>query len=224
MWRLIQDEKIAGRCIVITTHHMEEADILADRKAIMTAGRLRCVGTSLFLKSRFGIGYYLEVEIAPNQPLDVAAEKILRFLQVFVPDTKRHSDEGKGSAMAMAAVKRNLLLFQLPISSVQSFAELFLELDSGKESLHILEYAVSLSTLEEVFFKLGEEEEKGQFEAEDAAARDEEAPPLPPLETVTERRGSVFPPESIPKPTGKRAEQEALMIRPIGAVETTQAR
>ena len=34
-----------GRCVVLTTHSMEEADILADRLAIIAKGRLRCVGT-----------------------------------------------------------------------------------------------------------------------------------------------------------------------------------
>lgn len=38
---------------------MEEADILGDRIAIMSSGKLRCVGSPLFLKSRFGEGYSL---------------------------------------------------------------------------------------------------------------------------------------------------------------------
>jgi ATP-binding cassette subfamily A (ABC1) protein 5 len=38
---------------------MDEADILADRKAIMHDGQLKCMGSSLFLKKRFGVGYYI---------------------------------------------------------------------------------------------------------------------------------------------------------------------
>lgn len=38
---------------------MEEADILGDRIAIISSGKLRCVGSPLFLKSRFGEGYSL---------------------------------------------------------------------------------------------------------------------------------------------------------------------
>ena len=40
---------------------MDEADILGDRIAIISQGRLRCCGSSLFLKSRFGSGYYMTV-------------------------------------------------------------------------------------------------------------------------------------------------------------------
>ena len=43
----------------MSTHHMDEADILGDRIAIISSGQLRCSGSSLFLKSRFGSGYYL---------------------------------------------------------------------------------------------------------------------------------------------------------------------
>ena len=38
---------------------MDEADILGDRIAIISAGKLCCCGSSLFLKGRYGGGYYL---------------------------------------------------------------------------------------------------------------------------------------------------------------------
>lgn len=38
---------------------MDEADILGDRIAIISQGKLRCCGSSLFLKKCFGRGYYL---------------------------------------------------------------------------------------------------------------------------------------------------------------------
>ena len=47
------------KVILLTTHFMDEADLLADRKAIISHGSLRCYGSSLFLKNRFGLGYYL---------------------------------------------------------------------------------------------------------------------------------------------------------------------
>lgn len=58
MWSLLKQRK-EGKVILLTTHFMDEADILADRKAIMSKGSLRCYGSSLFLKNRFGLGYHL---------------------------------------------------------------------------------------------------------------------------------------------------------------------
>ena len=40
---------------------MDEADILGDRIGIMTAGKMTCLGSSMFLKSRFGAGYVMTV-------------------------------------------------------------------------------------------------------------------------------------------------------------------
>ena len=48
---------------------MDEADVLGDRIAIISQGKLRCCGTSLFLKSQYGTGYYLTLvkkELARN--------------------------------------------------------------------------------------------------------------------------------------------------------------
>ena len=47
--------------IVLTTHFMEEADTLGDRIAILSEGKLRTCGSSLFLKSRYGAGYVLSI-------------------------------------------------------------------------------------------------------------------------------------------------------------------
>ena len=47
------------RVLVLTTHFMEEADVLGDRIAIMAKGQVKCYGTPFFLKRRFGSGYKL---------------------------------------------------------------------------------------------------------------------------------------------------------------------
>lgn len=50
-----------GRTIILTTHFMDEADLLGDRIAIISQGQLKCCGSSLFLKQKLGSGYYLTV-------------------------------------------------------------------------------------------------------------------------------------------------------------------
>lgn len=50
---------LPGRTIIMSTHHMDEADLLGDRIAIISQGRLHCCGTPLFLKNCFGTGFYL---------------------------------------------------------------------------------------------------------------------------------------------------------------------
>ena len=43
--------------MVLTTHSMDEAELLCTRLAVMVKGRLRCMGTSDHLKEKFGRGY-----------------------------------------------------------------------------------------------------------------------------------------------------------------------
>lgn len=38
---------------------MDEADLLSDRVAIISQGRLHCCGSPIFLKNCFGAGFYL---------------------------------------------------------------------------------------------------------------------------------------------------------------------
>jgi ATP-binding cassette, subfamily A (ABC1), member 5 len=65
LWDMIRNFR-QGRCIIITTQSMQEADVFADRKLIMSRGKLRCAGTSLFLKNRFGLGYHLTMSVDRN--------------------------------------------------------------------------------------------------------------------------------------------------------------
>ncbi|KAJ7332470.1 hypothetical protein JRQ81_014650, partial [Phrynocephalus forsythii] len=48
-----------GKTIILSTHHMDEADILGDRVAIISQGKLLCSGSPVFLKNSFGSGFYL---------------------------------------------------------------------------------------------------------------------------------------------------------------------
>uniref|UniRef100_A0A8C4KUN4 ABC transporter domain-containing protein n=1 Tax=Equus asinus asinus TaxID=83772 RepID=A0A8C4KUN4_EQUAS len=53
-WDVLQTCK-QNRTILLTTHHMDEADVLGDRIAIMVKGSLRCCGSSIFLKKIYGL-------------------------------------------------------------------------------------------------------------------------------------------------------------------------
>uniref|UniRef100_A0A671YFI2 P-type phospholipid transporter n=1 Tax=Sparus aurata TaxID=8175 RepID=A0A671YFI2_SPAAU len=58
IWDLLLKYR-AGRTVILSTHHMDEADLLSDRIAIISKGQLHCCGSPLFLKNCFGVGFYL---------------------------------------------------------------------------------------------------------------------------------------------------------------------
>lgn len=53
IWNVLQRAR-QGRTLVLSTHYMDEADLLGDRIAIMAEGVVKCCGSSMFLKKLFG--------------------------------------------------------------------------------------------------------------------------------------------------------------------------
>ncbi|KAL5708093.1 Phospholipid-transporting ATPase abca1 [Ranunculus cassubicifolius] len=147
-WQLIKKMK-KGRIILLTTHSMDEADVLGDRIAIMANGSLKCCGSSLFLKHQYGVGYTLTlVKSVPSA--SVAADIVHRH----VPSATRLSDVGTE------------ISFRLPLASSSSFESMFREIEScmrrrptlettdNEYSLGIESYGISVTTLEEVFLRV----------------------------------------------------------------------
>ena len=60
MWDVLKKYK-AGKIIILVTHSMDEADNLGDRIAIMGEGKIMTCGTPSFLKSKYGVGYSLNI-------------------------------------------------------------------------------------------------------------------------------------------------------------------
>lgn len=61
IWDILEYVRTENRTIILTTHHLDEAEVLADRIGILAKGRLLAVGTNEFMKKNFGIGYTLSV-------------------------------------------------------------------------------------------------------------------------------------------------------------------
>lgn len=57
---------VLGRTILLSSHHMDEADMLGDRIAILSNGQVKCCGSSLFLKNNLGDGYHLYLVKKPS--------------------------------------------------------------------------------------------------------------------------------------------------------------
>lgn len=158
-WDLLLKYK-TGRTILLTTHFMDEADLLGDRIAIMADGQLRASGSSLFLKNRFGIGYHLT--LVQNEKVDMGA--IDHLIKSQIPKASFESRVGSE------------IDYILPQESTSTFKALFRGLEEERGPLGIDSFGVSVTTMEEVFMKVGE-----MVDNEDAAG-------------MMRRQSSVIPP------------------------------
>eukprot|EP00903_Cladosiphon_okamuranus_P008962 g8576.t1 len=164
-WDLIRKNR-EGRVIVLTTHFMDEADLLGDRIAIMADGALRCCGSSIFLKNHYGVGYNLTiVRSIQGAELNPAFESGMEEkVDEVTPGNTAAQEEGVKpiKRLVRSHVKEATLLsnvgaeisFQLPNDSSSSFQGMLTEIDDRKAELGIDSYGVSVTTLEEVFLRV----------------------------------------------------------------------
>lgn len=142
--------------------------VLADRKAVVSKGNIRCCGTSLFLKNKFGIGYHLTLVLEGI----FKEQAITRLVTTHVSKAEKARKHGKE------------LSYILPHNAVEKFASLFSAIEQeinnknsklGNRTLNfniffgikdwyytlgISSYGVSMTTLEEVFLHLEREDEE----------------------------------------------------------------
>ncbi|XP_017056192.1 phospholipid-transporting ATPase ABCA3 isoform X3 [Drosophila ficusphila] len=142
LWDLLQQEKV-GRTLLLTTHFMDEADVLGDRIAIMCDGELKCHGTSFFLKKQYGSGYRL---ICVKRD-DCETNEVTALLNKYIPGLKPECDIGAE------------LSYQLPDSASAKFEEMFGQLEEQSQELHLNGYGVGITSMEEVFMKVGAEKD-----------------------------------------------------------------
>uniref|UniRef100_F7AI50 ABC transporter domain-containing protein n=1 Tax=Monodelphis domestica TaxID=13616 RepID=F7AI50_MONDO len=136
VWHLLKEHK-ADHVTLFSTQFMDEADLLADRKVFISSGKLKCAGSSLFLKRKWGIGYHLSLH--KNESCD--SERITSLIKHHIPDAK------------LTAEREEKLVYTLPLERTDLFPDLYSDLDNciGQD---IVNYGVSMTTLTEVFLKL----------------------------------------------------------------------
>ncbi|EHB07722.1 ATP-binding cassette sub-family A member 9 [Heterocephalus glaber] len=136
LWNFLKERK-SDRVILFSTQFMDEADILADRKVLISHGRLKCAGSSLFLKKRWGIGYHLSLHL--NEMCD--PKSVTSLVKQHIPDAK------------LTEQSEEKLVYILPLERTNKFPDLYRDLDRCPNK-GIENYGVSMTTLNEVFLKL----------------------------------------------------------------------
>ncbi|RMZ79683.1 hypothetical protein DV738_g3253, partial [Chaetothyriales sp. CBS 135597] len=126
IWDILLAER-GKRTIVLTTHFLDEADLLADHIAILSRGKLKASGTSVELKHSFGSGYRVHVY-------------------------HNHDDHSTPIYHDLAhSSSDDQVIYTLPTSTETTAFLERLEADG------VIDYQVSGPTIEDVFLKVAEE-------------------------------------------------------------------
>uniref|UniRef100_A0A671RXV9 P-type phospholipid transporter n=1 Tax=Sinocyclocheilus anshuiensis TaxID=1608454 RepID=A0A671RXV9_9TELE len=152
LWNCILSIIKEGRSVVLTSHSMEECEALCTRMAIMVNGRFRCLGSVQHLKNKFGDGYTIILRVAGADP---QLQPVMEFIERELPGS------------TLKEKHRNMLQYQLP-SSLTSLARIFNILSKNKEQLHIEDYSVSQTTLDQVFVNFAKDQSDEDINKNDA--------------------------------------------------------
>jgi ABC-type multidrug transport system ATPase subunit len=172
IWDLITKQK-RSRTVLLTTHHLDEADILSDQVAIIHRGKLLSSGSPLLLRSKYGCGYQLMVSrhgqsgssesgdsdsgrASNDFPEDSdsstsSSTKLLSFVKCLIPNA------------TLVEELASEVIVGLPYESTSGqphdYSVFFRCLDSNLKSLGFSGYGLTSTTLEDVFMSLCSVEE-----------------------------------------------------------------
>jgi len=148
-WDIVRSLRDEGKTILLTTHSLDEADELADRIAVMSKGKLLILGTSNYLKKKYGVGYNLIITPKPG------------VSQQFLPEKDRLINQVKAiinTSEVDTKTAPEMIKMILPYSESNKFNKLF----SVLENEPLIEIALELNTLEDVFVNIGLQEEMNE--------------------------------------------------------------
>ena len=123
------------RCILLTTHSMEEADALCNRIAIMVNSSIRTVGTSQELKSRYGTDRIVVLGVAKSSDKALIDEMM----------TSIHPQARRLKESTISSKK-----YSVPTNGT-TWSRIFNTIMTNQKSLGIEHFAVSQRSLEDVF-------------------------------------------------------------------------
>lgn len=143
IWDIIGESR-AGRLIILTTHSMEEAELLSQKLTIMAHGRLRCFGTPDHLKQKFGGQIFINVSCISGQ-----LKNVVNGVKGLLPeDTSisivHESSDGANARLLFNGSKLDLLQLMMPLLE-------------NKTKIGLESFGVNQSSLDDVFMNIVKE-------------------------------------------------------------------
>lgn len=206
VWDIVR-ANARGRAVVLTTHHLDEGEVLAQRVALMSAGRMLALGSPAALKQRLGLGYYvtctLERECAAvgaggPAPAPVAVEAVLRCAAAVLPGVTLHTARGLD------------VVLDVPLgAAAQALAALVRCLQERSAELRIVSLGVTSASLQDLFVRVvGADEARGEAQAGAAASSN--------ADSVTATSVTVAQPAAAPLAPLAKQPSAAWRVKPPG--------
>lgn len=83
LWNMVIKTRNSGKSVVLTSHSMEECEVLCNRLAIMVNGEFKCLGSVQHLKNKFSKGFFLTIKAGHDTNIPRLQQK-LTVVKTFV--------------------------------------------------------------------------------------------------------------------------------------------
>ena len=175
LWDILKRQS-EQKIIILTTHYMEEASVLGKRIGIINAGKMKCIGTPLFLIERFGKFMSLNItkeeeadndkiinfieKRAKNVEYEILSEEILfRIPKSNYSKSNNNNEENVEDLLLLDNENKNKKNGNGNNNSL-GLTQFFQDLDNNLKKLKIKTYSASMPTLEDVFLNVAAEDTK----------------------------------------------------------------
>lgn len=128
---------------------------MCNRVGIMVAGQLSCIGSPQYLKSKFGKGYQLDLTLSDAQ------NTMHGMLEEFNKTFPTQILQSNGNRILLEIRQYD---FDDNVSKLSALGKMFEFVESVKNQYGVLSYALSQTSLEQVFLKMAKN--KGVTEQE----------------------------------------------------------
>lgn len=140
-WNVVCSVRDSGKCVVLTSHSMEECEALCTRLAIMVNGQFECLGSVQQLKNKFTTGFLLVIKVRNEENGQMLADvtKVKDYITNHFNNTHLHEEH------------LELLTFYIYDTNLK-WSYLFGTMQKVKDILNIEDYSIGQSSLEQVCF------------------------------------------------------------------------
>ncbi|XP_030023361.2 uncharacterized protein LOC115442462 [Manduca sexta] len=150
IWSMIVKLK-QDRTILLTTHHLDEAELLSDQIVIMHKGQIHTTGSPIEIKRALGNGYKLTVVYPEKrQDWDETLEEKTKQLLAVVRDTIRNANVVDVNGMEVEIA----LPFYDANGINNNFHQLCLVLEASQAVLGFKNFSLDCGSLEQVFYDI----------------------------------------------------------------------
>nr|CAI5826036.1 unnamed protein product [Callosobruchus analis] len=135
---LVRKIRDSGKCIILTSHSLEECEALCTRLTIMASGSFKCLGSVQHLKTKFAKGCTFTIKIRrdANEGSSNSIQKYIKDNLPMAQLSERHEE---------------ILTYNITGTEVQ-WSKVFGVLEAGKRNIKDIEdFSLAQKSLEQVF-------------------------------------------------------------------------